>query len=594
MQVALNRPQVAAMQALVPGNTVTTAFGRGVGKSHLQEIFWLTTIAAWEHVPRPKALDPFMGIRHILLTPSFKQAVDVHATSLERKLKTDWAFLGGRINHSKWIVTFPGGSWIQFFGAENADAARGMRCDAVTGDECDDIPISTWEAIAQPWLSEPWSLKMRLLGGTPRKGRHGLLYKSFKLGQEPEREPRHYSFHATYRDAPETVDQEEVERIRRTTNETLFAREWEASFESGQGLVYPMFSNAFHVREPPPGVQWTKILVGGDAGWNDPGVFLVIGVLGHGADTICHVIREVYATERTQTWWLEQAKIIDTLYPNAFWYYEHKPEFIAEAKRIGIRMEPANKERGLGVQSVADAVHVREDTEGFRWAQLYVSPACPNTIAEFGLYSYRRDPRDRERFLDDIDDTKNDHCLVAGTMVETDSGPRAIEVIQAGENVLTRAGFRSVVAGGMTSLSEPIWRLECSDGTALEGTANHRVWTTNREWVRLDSLRYGDMLLPCERDQLTPKKSCLRDERIGGTRPRSTRRTAATSPAPVRVESSTPTGKSASVYCLTVDQDHEFFANGILVRNCMDSLRYALFSHFGVPDRRITTGYGTT
>jgi hypothetical protein len=39
------------------------------------------------------------------------------------------------------------------------------------------------------------------------------------------------------------------------------------------------------------------------------------------------------------------------------------------------------------------------------------------------------------------------------------------------------------------------------------------------------------------------------------------------------------------VFDLTVDGPPEFFANGILVHNCNDSLRYALFSRFGGPDR---------
>jgi hypothetical protein len=30
----------------------------------------------------------------------------------------------------------------------------------------------------------------------------------------------------------------------------------------------------------------------------------------------------------------------------------------------------------------------------------------------------------------------------------------------------------------------------------------------------------------------------------------------------------------ADVYCLNVDEAHEFYANGVLVANCMDALRY--------------------
>jgi hypothetical protein len=33
------------------------------------------------------------------------------------------------------------------------------------------------------------------------------------------------------------------------------------------------------------------------------------------------------------------------------------------------------------------------------------------------------------------------------------------------------------------------------------------------------------------------------------------------------------------VYDITVDGEHEYFANGILVHNCLDSVRYAIFSH---------------
>jgi len=36
------------------------------------------------------------------------------------------------------------------------------------------------------------------------------------------------------------------------------------------------------------------------------------------------------------------------------------------------------------------------------------------------------------------------------------------------------------------------------------------------------------------------------------------------------------TGKKEEVYDLTVDEKHEYFANGILVHNCIDALRYML------------------
>ncbi len=37
------------------------------------------------------------------------------------------------------------------------------------------------------------------------------------------------------------------------------------------------------------------------------------------------------------------------------------------------------------------------------------------------------------------------------------------------------------------------------------------------------------------------------------------------------------------VYDLTIKDEHEYFANGVLVHNCLDSLRYALFTHLSKP-----------
>lgn len=63
----------------------------------------------------------------------------------------------------------------------------------------------------------------------------------------------------------------------------------------------------------------------------------------------------------------------------------------------------------------------------------------------------------------------------------------------------------------------------------------------------MDALRHGDRLQAC-----TPRRSA----------------------AAVHVEHVKPAG-NAAVYDLTVEDAHEFFANGILVHNSMDATRYA-------------------
>lgn len=89
-----------------------------------------------------------------------------------------------------------------------------------------------------------------------------------------------------------------------------------------------------------------------------------------------------------------------------------------------------------------------------------------------------------------------DRCLVAGTLILTDKGEVPIEAVTVGDLVWTRNGLRPVEFCGETGLDE-VFRLTVSNGRTLTGTGNHPVWTENRSWVPLQSLRGSDKLLPC-------------------------------------------------------------------------------------------------
>src|SRR5262249_35447899 len=156
------------------------------------------------------------------------------------------------------------------------------------------------ESVCVPWFSNPWSLRKRLLSGTPRRGRFGLLWRAFRVWPHGDANhaavPNYFSFHATYADAPTIVSREAVEEAQRTTSPDRFAREWKCDFDSGEGLVYANFDLEFHVREPDYGVPWSEVLVGVDHGTRDPGVILPHGVIGGGRDAIVHALEEVYQT----------------------------------------------------------------------------------------------------------------------------------------------------------------------------------------------------------------------------------------------------------------------------------------------------------
>lgn len=347
------------------------------------------------------------GVRIVLLMPTLEQAKKVHRVAMLHELETTWKFLGARINQTDWRVTFPGGSWIQWVTAERAQLARGVRCDVVSEDEADDIAPDVRDAVVAPWFSEPHSLKIEIVGGTPRRGREGLLYRSYEAGQCGS--PLAYSVHATYRDVPETVDREYVERTRATIAPEIFRREWECDFTASEGLVYSDFLPDFHVREPPPGTVWREMLVGVDWGWNDPGVFLLIGVGGSGADAFAWVLRETYMRERPLDWWAADARQIVGWYPQARWFCDpSRPDSAAYLKtHAGAKLVDTDNAIEDGIATVQNMLAIRTGPDGREHARLYVSPSCVHTIREMQLYRRKRDRKNPEQATDAPEDRDN-------------------------------------------------------------------------------------------------------------------------------------------------------------------------------------------
>lgn len=400
------KAQTQAHRALKPGNTITLAFGRGVGKSTVQRIFWYLLVAQWDGCYRPGSAEK--GVRIVMLMPTLRQANRTHSSKYFGELARNgpWSGLGAIVNKTTMQATFPGGSWIQWVSADNANDNRGIRCDVVSIDEADDIEADIYHAIVLPWLSEPHSLKIRIISGTPRRGRYGLLWTSFR--KLPEKYPdRCFGFHATAYDAPLLVDPAIVAEAKETTPPATFAREWMCDFDAAEGLVYPMFQHDLHVVEAP--VKFNRVLVGIDHGWEDPAVFLVIGVIGSGRDASAYAIYEYYESHKTIDELADVAAMINEAWPGAEWYADSaRPENIAAfKKRIGRRIKSATHKIEDGVDTVATMLSPRIDNGGNRVPHLFVTEDCPNLIEEMGKYKRKRDPKNQDRILDDILDKDN-------------------------------------------------------------------------------------------------------------------------------------------------------------------------------------------
>lgn len=429
--VKLVKPQLQAWEAIGRRKTIALPWGRGVGKSFFLRLLAYLLIAQHDG-QRLYPESPRKGIRIVWLMDTLKHFKDVHSKLLLEELEGDWAFLGGKVDRTTWEVKFPGGSWMQPFPAleHTAKSALGLRADVVLVDECDDVPLHTYYTVARPWFTEPWSGKMRIVGGTPRKGRYGLLYSLHERGQDPE-QPRHESFHATWRDAPEIVDPEEVAEAKAETPPAIFAREWECQFDNPEGLVYSNWDEEFHVRECPLAEnQWRFVTVGVDWGWTNPGCFLLgvwTGVKnGSYDDARLYIVDELYETERVIEWWADKALewkrreahtaagVPTGIMPlaHAEWFADPaEPGSIETLRRKAhVSIRGANNKIIPGVRQVATLLNIygsKDEGGDTRWCRLHVSAKCKNLIREMGTYRRKRDPRDPDRYLEEIEDANN-------------------------------------------------------------------------------------------------------------------------------------------------------------------------------------------
>lgn len=511
------RAQWKAYEAFQPGHTITDAWGRGCGKSwFLRYIGWYLQVAKYDGIKRTGAKHPGVRINHLM--PTLEQSRRVNGALMQAELESEWAFLGGHLNKQSWTVSFPGGSYIQWITAERAQSQRGLRGDILTCDEADDIEPGVFDSVTGPFFSEPHSLKQMLLGGTPRRGRKGALWRYYH--DLPRQLPDKYTgIHATCWDAIKAgvIDEDYVRQMQAVTPEAIFKREWECDFDAAEGIIFSTFREDFHVRQPPEGAQWTDMFYVADHGYEDPGVILLIGQLGAGQDATYWVIDEVYEQHREPDWWLDKVRERVEWYPQAKWYPDPaRPDLCKSWKRAGARVQDVIKYAGSiedGIDIVKRALHIRRRPDGAEYAKFYVSENCPRTIDEFQLYKRKRDSRDPDVFLEDIVDNHN-HCFAAGTMVQTEGGEKAIESVLEGERVYTRHGLRAVHAAGLTRPAPvPTSILTLSNGATIEATPEHRFWVENTGWVRMDSLRYGDILIPWVNREATqqkqPSESCI-------------------------------------------------------------------------------------
>lgn len=181
--------------------------------------------------------------------PSFKQAKRVFWKRLKQAIPPEWR--AGKPNETECSITLKSGHVMRVVGLDNYDDLRGSGLFFLIIDEWADCKWAAWEEVLRPMLSTCKYIvngEKRVGGhvlriGTPKGFNH--CYETFMDGQLG-REPDCKSFSYTSLQGG-NIPESEIIVAKRKMDLKTFQQEYEASFESYQGVIYYCFNRELSV-----------------------------------------------------------------------------------------------------------------------------------------------------------------------------------------------------------------------------------------------------------------------------------------------------------------------------------------------------------
>ncbi len=392
---------------------------------------------------------------------------------------------------------YPNGASVTIGGLDRPEKVMSSEYDFIYVNEASELTLNDWEALSSRLRNGMLSYQQLAGDVNPQAPKH-WLYSRMQAGLTRRLISRH-------EDNP-TVTAEYLARLDRLTG-VRRARLYLGLWVAAEGTVYedvwdPARNLVDRFSIPP---DWPRYLAI-DFGYTHP---FVCQWWATDPDGRAYRYREIYKTQRIVE---DHAADIKRLsrwgekggepLPRAI-ICDHDAEDRATLERhLGMHTTPAKKSVSDGIQAVASRLRPAGDGKPrlFFLRDSLVArdpflaeaaePAC--TEEEFDSYVWRvssgavsKDEPVKER----------DHgCFVAGTFVETINGPQAIETIVPGTLVLTRQGYRRVLAAGMTQRDAEVATLHLSDGRSLTATPDHPIYRNGQTYTALRELRYGDTI----------------------------------------------------------------------------------------------------
>lgn len=166
--------------------------------------------------------------RFAYVAPYLKQAKSV---AWDYMLHYSAPIPGIQVNHSELRIDYPNGGQVRLWGADNADAMRGIYLDGVVADEPADMHPRVWPEIIRPALADRKGFGGFI--GTP-KG-HNAFYEI----REMARSDPDWLYLELKASQTGLLNAEELEAAKKLMTEDQYRQEFECSFDAAiQGAYY--------------------------------------------------------------------------------------------------------------------------------------------------------------------------------------------------------------------------------------------------------------------------------------------------------------------------------------------------------------------
>lgn len=277
--------------------------------------------------------------RFAYLSPYHKQSKAV-AWDYLRAASAPLRALGATAHESELRVDYPNGGQVRLYGADNADALRGIYLDGVVLDEFADMDPRVWPEVIRPALADRqgWAVFI----GTP-KGRNSF-HDIYKRSQEEK------DWFSMMLKASETglIPEHELALARRDLSEDQYAQEFECSFDAAiVGAYYGKLMASMDADKPPriTGVPYeptARVWTAWDLGIRDATAIWFAQIVG----------REVHLIDYYEMTGADLGHYVRELEKKPYIYAGHIVPHDAQARELGTGKNRIEVLEGLQLKNV--------------------------------------------------------------------------------------------------------------------------------------------------------------------------------------------------------------------------------------------------